>query len=66
MFVVTKHTQELLLLHPEEKSKLLKSMPQGSFWDQYTLLKKFKGALTLWQIAVKTDIPNFDNKIQKN
>ena len=32
----------------------------------YTLLKKFKGAHTLWQIAVKTDIPNFDNKIQKN
>ena len=24
-----------------------------------TLLKKFKGAHTLWQIAVKTDIPNF-------
>ena len=32
----------------------------------YTLLKKFKGAQTLWQIAVKMDFPNFDNKIQKN
>ena len=31
-----------------------------------TLLKKFKGAHTLWQIAVKTDIPSFDSKIQKN
>ena len=30
-----------------------------------TLLKKFKGAHTLWQIAVKTDIPSFDTKIQK-
>ena len=28
-----------------------------------TLLKKFKGAHTF---AVKTDIPNFDNKIQNN
>ena len=34
--------------------------------EAYTLLKKFKGAHTLWQIAVKTDIPNFDKKIQKN
>ena len=33
---------------------------------QYTLLKKFKGAHTLWQITVKTDIPSFDTKIQKN
>ena len=31
-----------------------------------TLLKKFKGAQTLWQIAVKTDIPSVDTKIQKN
>ena len=31
-----------------------------------TLLKKVKGAHTLWQIAVKTDIPSFDTKIQKN
>ena len=31
-----------------------------------TLLRKFKGEYTLWQIAVKIDIPNFDNKIQKN
>ena len=34
--------------------------------EDYTLLKKFKGAHTLWQIAVKTDIPSFDTKIQKN
>ena len=31
---------------------------------RFTLLKKFKGAHTLWQI--KTDIPSFDTKIQKN
>ena len=30
---------------------------------QTTLLKKFKGANTLWQIAVKTDIPSFDTNI---
>ena len=32
----------------------------------HTLLKKFKGAHTLWQIAFKMDIPNFDYNIQKN
>ena len=43
----------------------LKAMKSYST-DGCTLLKKFKGAHTLWQIAVKTDIPSFDTKIQKN
>ena len=39
----------------------------GSLIYSSTLLvKKFKGASTLWQIAVKTDIPSFDTNIQKN
>ena len=36
------------------------------YCEEDTLLKKFKGANTLWQIAVKKDIPSFDTNIQNN
>ena len=42
------------------------SAPQKYSLVVYTLLKKFKGAHSLWQIAVQRHIPNFDNKIQNN
>ena len=30
-----------------------------------TLLRKFKGEYTLWQIAVKTDIPNLTTRYKR-
>ena len=52
-------TQKILLY--EFHLHLLGDMKMGA-----TLLKKFKGANTLWQIAVKTDIPSFDTNIHEN
>ena len=60
-----------VFLKGERKSKTVKReiflpVKELVLIDKYTLLKKFKGAHTLWQIAVKTDIPSFDTKIQNN
>ena len=51
------------ILRPFEKLKKIIFCVE---YCKHTLLKKFKGAHTLWQIAVKMDFPSFDTKIQKN